>query len=176
METTKIATLTATKITATSTRIAIGFGLLAIGFVSPLIGNQLITGTIVNATLISAAVLLGLPEAILLAFGPSVISLAIGKLPLALAPMLPSIMLSNILLIIIFKLLYKRSSVAAAVSASIVKFIFLFGTSSILVYYISSKPLAAMAHMMGWIQLVTALLGSALALSILTATKQLKNK
>lgn len=174
METTKIATLTSTKITAISTRIAIGFGLLTVGFIAPLIGNQLITGTIVNATLISAAVLLGLPEAILLAFGPSVISLAIGKLPLALAPMLPSIMIGNILLIVIFKLISNRSSFLAAIVASVAKFALIFATATMLVYFINSGPIIKIASMMGWIQLATALLGSALALSILTVTKQLK--
>jgi len=92
--------------------------LLSAAVFAPLIHNQIITGSIVNATLFVAATTLGLEGAILIALLPSLFALAAGTLPMPLAPLIPFIMLSNILLILIFSSFTKinywfRAAVAA---------------------------------------------------------------
>lgn len=167
-------TLIASKISKASVRLFLAVTFLAIAIVAPFAGNQIITGTIVNAALISTAFLVGLPEAITIAFGPSLLSLALGKLPLPLAPMVPMIITSNIILILVFKAFSKRSNYLAATTASVAKFVFLFSVSTTMVALIHSPALTKVAAIFGPIQLLTALLGSALALTILKTTKQMK--
>jgi hypothetical protein len=167
-------TLTTSKISKAAIRMAMAVTFLAIGIVAPFAGNQIVTGTIVNATLISTAYLVGLPEALVVAFGPSLISLMIGKLPLPLAPMIPLIILSNLFLILVFKFFSKQSNYLAAATASVAKFVFLFLTSSVLVAVMHNPALTKVASMMGSIQLLTALMGSALALAFLKLVKQMK--
>jgi uncharacterized membrane protein (DUF485 family) len=64
--------------------------LLAVSF-APLINNQIITGTIVNASLLIAVILLGMRGAVLLCLLPSIFSLFLGLLPIVMAPMVPFI-------------------------------------------------------------------------------------
>jgi len=59
--------------------------------VAPLFGQQLVTGTIVNATLFLAVMLAGLRGAAAVAVVPSLIALAVGTLPAVMAVMVPYI-------------------------------------------------------------------------------------
>ncbi len=126
--------------------------LLLISFLAPFIGNQFLTGTIVNATLILAFLLLGYESAVLLCFLPSVISLSLGFMPVAV--MLPFIMLGNIILVSSFKLI--KNYWLALFSGAILKTLFLFLTANMLI----NNPVVL--SMMSWPQLVTALGGGAL--------------
>jgi len=126
---------------------------LIIAFLAPFIGNQFITGTIVNATLILSFFLLGYRSAILLCFLPSVISLSLGFMPMAI--MLPFIMLGNIILVSSFKLI--KNYYIALFSGGILKALLLFLTASIFI----NNPIVL--SMMSWPQLLTAISGGLLA-------------
>src|SRR4030042_6901953 len=97
----------------------------------PLLGQQAITGPIVNALLFSSVIILGIPSAILVGLLPSLVALSTGLLPMALAPMVMFIMAANTILILSFWLLNKKNFWLGIISASILKFLFLFSTSSI---------------------------------------------
>jgi hypothetical protein len=138
--------------------------LFGIAISTSLFHQQLITGTIVNATLFVATGLLGTPAAMVIGLFPSVIALSAGLLPTALAPVIPFIMISNAFLILSFALLKKNNYWFGAVIASLIKFVFLFGSSFVVMNLILQKDMAfQVAAMTGWIQLVTAIMGAILA-------------
>ena len=101
MEQLKIQTLSKE---ALLTAILVGAAALA-----PLLHSQLVTGTIVNATLFVAAMTLGFGAAAAIAAFPSLIALGVGNLPLMMAPLIPLIIVSNIVLIGVFMILKKYS-------------------------------------------------------------------
>ena len=63
--------------------------LTGIATVAPLLGHQIITGSIINTALFISVVLLGIRGAVLIALVPSLIAFATGLLPSVLAPMIP---------------------------------------------------------------------------------------
>jgi hypothetical protein len=137
---------------------------LAVAILAPLAGNQLVTGIIVNAVLFVSCVVLGVRGAILLALIPSVFALASGILPPALVPMIPFIMLGNVILILIFDFLKNKNFWLGMVSGAILKFIFLYNIFFVVVNLIIKKEIAqSAAAMMSWPQLLTALFGGGVA-------------
>jgi len=131
------------------------------------IHNQIVTGSLVNAGLLVSVSLFGMPTALGLCIVPSIIAFMRGLLPMAFAPILPFIMMGNILFISIFNALPKNKIVGAVV-ASVAKFIFLYCMGQLfLSHIIVSNLLQKASLMMGWFQLITALLGAGVALSIL---------
>ena len=141
---------------------------LALILFAPLIGNQFVTGTIVNASLLASVVIFGLPGALLLCFIPSVVSLFTGLLPWVMAPMIPFIIMGNILLVWVFDLLRRRNFFLGVVPGALLKFSFLFLTSSYLIHFFVKEAVASkIAAMMSWPQLVTALLGGLVAYAII---------
>jgi hypothetical protein len=138
--------------------------LLLIVCFAPLINNQLITGTIVNASLLIAVVLLGMRGAILLSILPSLASLLFGLLPIVMAPMVPFIIFGNISLVYIFNLLRRKNFFLGLIPAALVKFSFLFLVSNFLIsFFIKQSVADKIAVMMSWPQLITALLGGVIA-------------
>ncbi|NTV41109.1 MAG: iron hydrogenase, partial [Candidatus Moranbacteria bacterium] len=107
--------------------------LVGISLVAPFFHQQMISGIVVNATLFVAKIILGSQLAIFVGLFPSIIALSIGTLPAPLAPMVPYIMLSNVILIITFSYLKDKNYWLALGIASFLKFLFLFLTSSIVV-------------------------------------------
>jgi hypothetical protein len=157
----------------TRTRV-IGFVLLlGIATVAPLFHNQFITGSVVNATLVVAVALLGMRDAILVGLIPSSIALAVGLLPPVLAPMIPFIIVGNAIFVVTFGYLRQRNYWLGLVSGSILKFAFLFGTSSIVISLLLNQNLASsVAVMMSWPQLVTALAGGMIAYGVLQGLRK----
>jgi len=153
---------------------AIFASFLAIATVIPaLIHQQFITGPIVNAILFSSTIILGTESAIMIGLIPSLIALSFGLLSPALAPMVPFIMMSNALLVMIFSSLQKRNYWMSMIFASILKFLFLFATSSIVINLLIKKEVATkVAQMMSWPQLITALMGGITAFLIIKAKKK----
>jgi len=137
-------------------------------FILPfLVHNQIFTGSMVNAALLVSVSLFGLPTALSFAVVPSLVALFRGLLPVAFAPIVPFVILSNILFIIVFRLL-SRKKLMGGLIASCVKFIFLFGVGQLLLAHVILPNIFQKASlMMGWFQLITALLGTGIALSIL---------
>jgi len=148
--------------------------LLGIASAAPLIRNQFVTGSIVNATLLIAVALLGIRDGLLIGLIPSSIALATGLLPPVLAPMIPFIIVGNAILVVTFGYLRNKNYWLGLVSGSVLKFAFLFGTSSIVINLLFSQKVAAsVAMMMSWPQLVTAIVGGLLAYGFLRGTKRL---
>lgn len=138
--------------------------LLGAATAAPLFHFQPVTGPIVNATLFIATALLGIQNAIFIGLLPGVIALSVGLLPPVLAPMIPFIMLGNTILIVVFSYLRKKNYWLGVVSAGALKFLFLFGTSSIVINLLLKKEIASkVAMMMSWPQFATALAGGIIA-------------
>jgi hypothetical protein len=148
--------------------------LLGVAIIAPLLHQQLITGTIVNAVLFTSTILLGWPAAITIGILPSLFALTFGTLPQPLALMIPFIITSNAILVISFYFLKSKSFWLAVLSASLLKFVFLLATSQIMINIaLSGKVAKSIAQMMSWPQLITALLGGILVYSALRLSKRL---
>lgn len=143
--------------------------LLSLATLVPLFHQQMITGPIINATLFIAVLLLGSRAALLVGLLPSVIALSIGLLPAILVPMIPFIITGNCILVLAFGFLKDKNYWLAIITASLLKFIFLFSTSSIVINLLLKKTLApSILTMMSWPQLLTALFGGILAYGFFT--------
>ncbi len=158
-----------------SLRLSLVFSSL-IFFVPSFVHQQFLTGPIVNALLILSFLYLGKNKALFLALIPSTVALSRGLLPLALAPMVPFIMISNCLYILVFAQFQTQSQIknfGAILLASAVKTLFLISISKLLMVNILAAPLAAkVAVMMSWPQLWTAVVGGVMALLISNALKK----
>jgi len=138
--------------------------LLSIAMIVPLFHQQMITGPIVNATLFVATAVLGVSGGILVGLIPSVVALSAGLLPPVLAPMIPFIMLSNTIMILTFHFLKEKNYWTGMIVGSILKFVFLYSTSAVVINLLLKKEVAAQVSlMMSWPQLLTALIGGCLA-------------
>lgn len=147
------------------TRVIIaGLILFVLIFLPTFIHQQMITGPLVNASLLLASVVLGPAEAMLLGLLPSTVALSRGLLPVALSAMVPFIMISNALYILVFDRFYKKTALGAVLIASTTKFLFLFTISQrILAVLLPANFLTKVASMMSWPQLITALIGGLIA-------------
>ncbi len=125
--------------------------------------NQWVTGTVVNAVLFVAAWRLGIVNAAFIAILPSSIALMRGLLLPPQAMIIPFIIISNILLISTFVIL-KKKSLIGVVTASLLKFLFLAGTTSLL---FAEKLPITLLQMMQWPQLITALAGGFIAIAFI---------
>jgi hypothetical protein len=147
--------------------------LLSMAIFAPMLGTQALTGTIVNATLFISTVLLGFGGAVLIGVIPSSVSVLTGLLPGAIAPMVPFIIFSNIILISFFIVFKKKSYWKGVAIASFVKFGFLYVISSFVVQsFVSEKVASNIALMMSWPQLFTAISGGILAYFVLGTIKR----
>lgn len=147
--------------------------IMAIVLIAPMFHQQAITGPIVNAALFGATILFGIQSAILIALIPSLVALSVGLLPAILAPVVPFIMVSNTILILTFDKLKEKNYWLGVVVSSILKFAFLFSTSSLMANLVLKKEVATkIAVMMSWPQLLTALAGGIIAYFIFRAQKE----
>jgi len=141
--------------------------LLATAIVSPLFFSQPITGSFVNMTLFLAVYFYGFKkEAIAVAVMPSLVAVACGQLLWALAPMVPFIMLSNLILMAVFVFIYRKykNFLAGIMVAAFIKFVWLYATSHVLIFAVLHSAIAAkVAVMMSWPQLATAVAGGLMA-------------
>ena len=76
-----------------------------IAVIMPLFHNQLLTGPIINALFYIAVVLFGVERALIIALIPSVVALSVGLLPALIFPIVPFIIIGNIIQIISFNFL-----------------------------------------------------------------------
>jgi len=135
---------------------------------APLLKNQFITGPIVNALLFLSTVYLGISAGLLISFLPSMFAFFTGLLPLPLMPMIPFIIISNAVLVLSFGIFRKKSFWLSAISASLLKFLFLFASSSFIInFFIKQSLPEKIVSMMTWPQLITALSGALIAFIVL---------
>ena len=149
-------------------------GLASIAMFLPFILHiQWITGPIVNAILILTLLKFGFRNAIALAVVPSLMALSGGLLPIILAPVVPFIMISNMILILCVDWAYNnfedksRGYWFGVLLGASLKFLFLFLSVNIISGLLIQQELAMkVSQMMSWPQLYTALLGGVIAWGI----------
>lgn len=147
---------------------------LGISVAAPFFHFQAVTGTIVNAALIIAVVILGKKEAIAIGLFPSLISIVTGLLVPATVPLVPFIILSNMILILVFDILRDRGYWKGIVWGSILKFSFLYISGIILIKIFESDSLSRIiALMFSWQQLLTALTGGIVAYATLKILRKM---
>jgi hypothetical protein len=148
--------------------------LVAIATFAPVIfKHQLVTGPIVNATLFISVVLLGRANALLVGLIPSLVALSTGLLPPVLAPVVPFIMVSNALLVLSFDGARTRNFWLGVGISSVLKFVFLYSTSSVVVGLLLKSDMAQTAAlMMSWPQLATAIAGGVVAFAVLKGMRK----
>jgi len=148
--------------------------LLGISVAAPFLHFQAVTGTIVNAMLIMAVVMLGRKEAITIGIFPSLISIVAGLLAPAVACLAPFIIISNVILVFAFDIFRRNNYWKGVIFGSFAKFAFLSVSGIILVKIFEWNSLAKIIAMMfSWQQLLTALAGGIVAYG---AFKILKKK
>jgi len=140
---------------------------------------QWLTGPVINAILILILFLAGVRSALAVALIPSLMALAGGLLPAVLAPAVPFIMISNALYVLSIDRIYDWSKNSSSgywqgvLIGSILKFAFLYISVSWITKLLIKQDLAvAVAKMMSWPQLITALLGGVIAWAILKWLKR----
>jgi len=131
---------------------------------------QLITGPVINAIFILTLFLLGIRSAVIIALIPSLMALSGGLLPAVLAPVVPFIMIGNIIFIFMIDLLYNRIKNATigywsgVIAGAGLKFAFLFlSVAWIQDLVIKQSVTGQVAQMMSWPQFATAVAGGVLA-------------
>jgi len=148
--------------------------LLGLAVFFPFFQLQIVTGPLVNALLFIATVVLGWRKAVWICLLPSVVAYSLGVLPAILGPMIPFIMLGNIILVVVFHPLWRKNFWLGVGAASILKFIFLFASSRLLFSLILKNTLApAIAMTMSWPQLYSALIGGIIAYIFLKFVKRI---
>ncbi|KKS35388.1 MAG: [Fe] hydrogenase, HymD subunit [Parcubacteria group bacterium GW2011_GWC2_42_12] len=140
---------------------------------------QWLTGPIINAILILVLFLVGIRSALVVALVPSLMALAGGLLPAILAPVVPFIMISNAIFILTIDWFYNQAKNSGkgywlgVMLGAILKFVFLYLSVNWITKLLLKKELAAaVANMMSWPQLATAVLGGLIAFVILKWLKR----
>jgi len=142
--------------------------LLAIALVFQMGGfPQFITGPLVNTVLYLATMIVGWQGGILIGIFTPVIAAMRGILPPPLAPLIPFIALGNAILVILFFWLKSKNKIFGIIIASLVKFLVLVSAVRLLV-----QVPPAVAQMMSFPQLVTALAGGFIALLVMNIFKR----
>jgi hypothetical protein len=147
--------------------------LLGLAVAAPFLHFQAVTGTIVNAVLIIAVVILGRKEAITIGIFPSLMAIVMGLLSKEAVPLIPFIILGNIILIFAFDILRKENYWKGVVLGGTLKFTFLIISGIVLVGIFENTILAKVVFtMLGWQQLLTALSGGVVAYAVLRVLKK----
>lgn len=132
---------------------------------------QMVTGPLVNAMLLLATAFAGVGSGILIGLFTPWVALLRGILPAPLGPVVPFIMLGNGALVVVFGLFGRKKvfvlEVLGIVLGAVVKYLIL----SQAVRFLAGIP-PQVARMMQVPQLITALLGGALALALSRAIQR----
>lgn len=147
-------------LTRTAMFLAVALAVQAMGL------PQLITGSLVNAVLILAVMFSGLYGALLIGSITPWMAFMLGILPPALAPLIPVIMVANMTISAVFYVSQKIHPLAAAVLASIGKYLVFFVSINYLLQLFAINLPAKLVAAFGLTQLATALIGSLCAVVI----------
>ncbi len=156
-------------ITRTALLLAIAISFQIIGKFIPY--NNFIVGPIVNAVLIVATALSGIWSGTAIAVIAPLVSAFTNKAPIA--PLIigfsPFIILGNFVIVLAFHLLRKKSRILGVVVGAVIKFAVLYTAISIFTSVVQMKPqvAATLTNLFSWPQLITALVGGAIALAVL---------
>jgi len=141
---------------------------------------QYFSGPLINAILIITLFIVGVREAFILALVPSLMALSGGLLPSILAPLIPFIMLSNVIFIYLIDRFFfifrsdKYSYWFSLFIASLAKFLFLYFSLNIISKILIKEDLILkVAEMMSWPQFFTAFSGGMIAFIFLRFIKRI---
>ena len=141
---------------------------------------QWVTGPIVNAILILLLFLVGIRSALVICLIPSLMALAGGLLPAILAPVVPFIMIGNVIFVICIDWFYnnvknnKNGYWLGVFAGAGLKFLFLFLSVTYITKLLIKQDLAVkVAQMMSWPQLATAIAGGMIAWVLLKWLKRI---
>ncbi|HOB20773.1 MAG TPA: ECF transporter S component [Candidatus Atribacteria bacterium] len=133
--------------------------------------HQFVTGSLVNLCLILSTVLVGLASGITISAAAPLFAYLLGFLP---HPwMVLFVALGNMALVLIIHLLYSKNTYLAVGAGAVLKFLVLFisvtklAIPMLLAGELPEKKLAVLSVNFSWPQLVTALIGGALALAVI---------
>lgn len=135
--------------------------------------NNFIVGPVVNAVLIISTAVAGLWSGTAIAVIAPLVSAFTNKA--AIAPLVlgfsPFIILGNFIIVLSFHLLRKKNKMAGIAVGAVLKFAFLFAAISIFTSVVKMQPkvAATLTNLFSWPQLITALIGGAIALVVLLA-------
>lgn len=136
--------------------------------------SQWITGPVINAILILTTVLAGPAEAAFTGLLPGFIAISNGILPPGQNTAIPVVMTGNIIFIITFHYIRSRGFIFAAISASMLKFLFIYIiTNHLMQTCFNIRISEQVSVMMSWPQFVTAIAGCILAYVILDVLKKI---
>jgi riboflavin transporter len=141
---------------------------------------QWVTGPLVNALLILILFIVGIRSALVMCFVPSLMALAGGLLPFALAPVIPFIMLGNVIFILSVDYFYKSAKkenngfwIGVVVGAAL-KYLFIWFNANLMTTFFLRDTLGvAVARLISWPQFATAVAGGAIAWVILKWLKRI---
>lgn len=158
------------KLVRSALLLALAIAIQAIGSRIPQL-SQLFVGSVVNAVLLMGVMICGTTWACMIGGLTPLLAWLIGQLAAPMGPFVPFIMIGNIILVLIFGLLYSDSKIrqiAGLILGAFLKFCFLYLSASKLVALFNlgiPKPIASkLVIMMGIPQLTTALIGGFIAL------------
>lgn len=133
--------------------------------------GQLVTGSGINAVLIIAAQVCGLPWAAAIGLITPFMAVVLGVTPPAMIVVVPYIVCGNVLYVLTYSLLKKRSRILGVGVAALLKFGLLY---SVVNYFLSVKPPIKLA--LSFPQLLTALIGGTIALIILKVLERINKQ
>jgi len=141
---------------------------------------QWFTGPLINALLIIVLFVSGIRLASTLSIVPSIVALSSGLLPIPLAPMVPFIILSNLIFVYFIDYIYNRikdgfnAYWTACITSSFLKFLVLLLSSYSVAKILHNQVLLSkILTVFGWMQFVNAILGSVIAWLFLRWLKRL---
>ncbi|MFA4941603.1 MAG: ECF transporter S component [Patescibacteria group bacterium] len=140
---------------------------------------QWVTGPIINAILILILFLVGIRSALVVCLVPSLMALSGGLLPAILSPVVPFIMISNVIFVLSIDWLYNQNKneikgywLGVIVGAGL-KFLFLLLSVNFIGKLLIKQELTIkVAQMMSWPQFATAIAGGLIAWAILKWLKR----
>jgi len=148
--------------------------------------SQAVTGVLINALLLTTATWLGLPQAIILGMVTPLGAALRGVLPLPMVVMIPFIALGNAVLVSVYTALSGRNRAWGLVAGAVAKFAVLFGSVTLLQFAPLTLTVgttantvaipAALATMMSWPQLATALGGGLLVQGVALLNNRLARR
>ena len=147
--------------------------LLAIAVVFQLVKmGQYVTGTGINAVLITAVGVCGLPWAIAIGIMTPMLAVLLGVQPPPAIVLVPFIMAGNTVYVVLFSLLRRYIDYIGIIAAASAKFILLYTAANIII----GKLPAPIKLAFSFPQLITALAGGAIALVVLkTIPRKMQN-
>lgn len=141
---------------------------------------QWITGPIINAIFILVLFLVGIRSALVVCLIPSLMALSGGLLPAILAPVVPFIMIGNVIFVLGIDYFYNNFKNAAkgywlgVLAGAFLKFVFLYASVTWITKLLLKQDLAVkVAQMMSWSQFATAILGGMIAWVVLKWLKRI---